>query len=362
MGYKKMSDVNQKSEDYIKTAQDTVSIIEKGVEDGEIFELSHKLANLEESAESKEKYIFEKAELKMTTKILLAGCIVLTIIGIGCLPFCIGTARYSTAYRVYGIIGSIIIAVLIGYNVLYWKKIREEDKYNKRYNKYFEYFRFKSITLIDDMAAYANIDSKLVIKDLKLAVKLKLIPQGHFGTDNIIFMVSDNVYKKYKEKQAVYDRYYRKQLDDRIRMNERSKELEDILEQGREYIAKIHASNDIIKDKVISQKLDRMEKVVEMIFHEVDINPKQADKLGMFMSYYLPTTEKLLESYINISEKQIQGRTLKKTKEEIEKVLDKIIESFETLLDKFYQEQELDITSDITTIEMLMKQEGLTRD
>ena len=64
-----------------------------------------------------------------------------------------------------------------------------------------------------------------------------------------------------------------------------------------------------------------MESVVSMIFHEVDVNPNNADKLGMFMNYYLPTTEKLLEAYIDIidiDEKKVKGKSLEKTKKDIE--------------------------------------------
>lgn len=105
----------------------------------------------------------------------------------------------------------------------------------------------------------------------------------------ILFFITNNeVYETYKSKQAVYDRYYRKQIEERLRMKERTKEIQDILKQGQGYVDKIHESNVIIKDKIISQKLDRMENVVSMIFHEVDINPQHAEKLGMFMNYYLP--------------------------------------------------------------------------
>ena len=101
-----------------------------------------------------------------------------------------------------------------------------------------------------------------------------------------------------------------------------------------------------------------MESVVSMIFHEVDVNPEQADKLGLFLNYYLPTTEKLLEAYIDLDEKEIKGNSLQKAQKEIELSLDTINDSFEKLLDKFYQEKELDIASDITAMEVIIKQEG----
>ena len=78
------------------------------------------------------------------------------------------------------------------------------------------------------------------------------------------------------------------------------------------------------------------------------------------MNYYLPTTEKLLEAYIDIDEKKVKGKSLEKTKKDIEGAIDKIIDSFEGLLDKFYQEKELDIATDISAMEVLMKQDGLT--
>ena len=51
---------------------------------------------------------------------------------------------------------------------------------------------------------------------------------------------------------------------------------------------------------------------------------------------------------------------MEKTKKDIEGAIDKIIDSFEGLLDKFYQEKELDIATDISAMEVLMKQDGLT--
>jgi 5-bromo-4-chloroindolyl phosphate hydrolysis protein len=145
-------------------------------------------------------------------------------------------------------------------------------------------------------------------------------------------------------------------------MKERSKEMTQIMESGKNYVDKIHQSNDIIRDKAISQKLERMETIVAMIFHEVDINPKQADKLGLFLNYYLPTTEKLLNAYIDLDEKQVKGKSLDRAKREIENSLDTINTSFEAILDRFYQEQEMDIASDISAMEIMMKQDGIKED
>jgi lipoate-protein ligase A len=103
-----------------------------------------------------------------------------------------------------------------------------------------------------------------------------------------------------------------------------------------------------------------METIVSTIFHEVDVNPSQADSLGMFLNYYLPTTEKLLDAYITIGEKQVTGKNLSKTQKEIEESLETIIVAFENILEKMYEAHEMDIASDIAAMEIMMKQEGLT--
>ena len=85
---------------------------------------------------------------------------------------------------------------------------------------------------MDDLAAYIKQSSNKVIADLKYAIKRKLIPEGHFGTDQMIILMSDDTYAKYQMHQTEFDRYYRKQLEERVRMEERSENIQSILNQG----------------------------------------------------------------------------------------------------------------------------------
>ena len=129
------------------------------------------------------------------------------------------------------------------------------------------------------------------------------------------------------------------------------------MKKGEYYIEKIQESKSIIKDKNISQILDKMDGLVQMIFYELDVYPQQLEKLGLFLNYYLPTTDKLLEAYIDADSKQIKGKNLTKTKKEIERTLGSINDAFERTLDKFYQEKEIDIAGEIAALEIMMQQE-----
>ena len=327
---------------------------------GKFSELEKRLDGMLDEHTERQQYVFRENRItKAVIYVLLAAGGIVSVVYFYFLLLCIGMLVYSDQFYAEAITGAAVMILMIVLNIYLVIRLVKQAKFNQRYEKYFNSLRFKNIESMEDLAVYAGVKKNQVIRDLKRAVKLRLIPQGHFGTEEAIFIVSDVSFEKYKEKQGVYDCYYNRQIEERRRMEERPEELEEILAKGKEYVAKIHTSNDIIKDKIISEKLDRMEKIVSMIFYEVDINPSKAYRLGRFMSYYLPTTENLLETYISVDEKQVQGETIEYTKKEIESILDKIIDSFENLLDQFYQEQATDVTTEIFAMETIMKQEGL---
>lgn len=353
----KVEKVDDTIANFIKEAERTALIVDARVSGGTYSDMSVELNDATNNGISREQYVFERPEIKpiiiraIVCAVLIVAFIPYLKTGISILSL---SEEFSSAGRTYieSVLGIVAVNGLIVYKSIV------DILFLLRYDKYQKNLRFHDIEMIDDLDNYVSENEALVIRDLKKAIKWKLIPQGHFGTDNIIFMVSDEIYNKYLEHQAVYDHYYRKLLEERARMSERSHKIQKILDRGQKYIDSIHDSNDIIKDKLISQKLDRMEEVVKMIFYEVDINPEQADDLSTFLTYYLPTTQKLLDAYIDIDEKKVVGKSAEKAKKEIEGSLDIIIASFEGILDKFYQEQEMDIANEISAMEIMMKQES----
>lgn len=344
---------------FLKESQKATEILNKSILNGSFSQLPAQISKI--ATETTEiEYVF-KYERRYIDKVVSAIGILINLVCLYFIFVLIGTLIYSKDFIILSILGIIASVVIFILNILVVRKSVSISHFYKRYDLYYEDLRYKDIELIGDLADYSKIPVAQVIKDLNIAIDLKLIPQGHFGTDNLILIVSNEMYEKYKKQQASYDRYYKKKAEERLRMGERTEEIQALLDQGQEYIEKIHQSNDIIKDKEISDKLDKMEKIVSMIFYELDLSPQYADKLGMFMNYYLPTTKKLLDSYIEIDEKEVKGKSLEKSKKDIAEAFDKLIVSFDSILDKFYQAKELDIASDISTMEILMKQENLMK-
>ncbi len=110
----------------------------------------------------------------------------------------------------------------------------------------------------------------------------------------------------------------------------------------------------------MSDKLYRLENIMNRIFEKVKKNPGSADDLHKLMNYYLPTTKKLLDAYVELDKQAGQGENVQQTKAEISTAMDTINEAFEKLLDSMFQDMAWDISSDISVMKTMMAQDGLT--
>nr|WP_243169907.1 5-bromo-4-chloroindolyl phosphate hydrolysis family protein [Eubacterium callanderi] len=138
------------------------------------------------------------------------------------------------------------------------------------------------------------------------------------------------------------------------------KETRLLIEEGKESIEQIREANEAISGEVISQKLDRLEVILCKIFEYVENHTDELPETRKFMGYYLPTTLKLVNAYREMDAEPIQGENIRSAKHEIEETLDTINYAFENLLDSFYQDKAMDISTDITVLETMLAQEGLT--
>ena len=122
----------------------------------------------------------------------------------------------------------------------------------------------------------------------------------------------------------------------------------------------MRALNVRIQDKTISEQIDRLEQLSDNIFTHVKKNPDKLPQIRKFMSYYLPTTLKLLNTYADLAEQSVKGQNITATMNKIEAMMDTIVVAFEKQLDSLFGAEALDISTDITVLENMLHREGLT--
>lgn len=118
--------------------------------------------------------------------------------------------------------------------------------------------------------------------------------------------------------------------------------------------------NDAIPDPVMTAKISRLEDVSARIFALAKKDPDKKAQLQKFMDYYLPTALKLLNTYAQLSEQDVQGSNITEAKQSIERSMDLLITAFENQLDKLFASDALDVSTDIAALEGMLNLDGLT--
>lgn len=131
--------------------------------------------------------------------------------------------------------------------------------------------------------------------------------------------------------------------------------------QYQAIINQLQALDNAIPGEEMSQKIRRLSQVSQKIFKLVEENPEKLPQLRRFMDYYLPTAMKLLTSYSQLDAQGVDGANITEAKNKIESAMDSLVTAFENQLDKLFAADALDISSDISAMENMLKMDGLTK-
>ena len=263
-----------------------------------------------------------------------------------------------------------IIDVFLVASVALGIKGSRQEGLAKRFRRYQQVIGERTFCLIEELSAAIGKKPKFVQKDLRKMIRDGFFPQGYLDKKETCLITDQQTYQQYLQTEKAYEvRAQEAQADGRKAGAQQASastaaphgsEYQELLAEGQSYIRHIHTCNDKIEDPVISEKLDRMEMIVTRIFTEAGRNPDIADDLKKMMSYYLPTTKKLLDAYCELDEQPVPGENIETTKREIAATLDTLNNAFAKLLDDLFEDKAWDISSDISVLNTMLAQEGLT--
>ncbi len=137
-------------------------------------------------------------------------------------------------------------------------------------------------------------------------------------------------------------------------------EIDALIDQRDKALLEMRRLNDAIADEKISQQIDRMEKTTQAIFTHVAEHPQKLPQIRRFLNYYLPTTLKLLNAYDRMDSAGVAGANIDGTMGKIESMLDTVTAAYDKQLDALFADEALDISAEITVMEQMLCQEGLS--
>lgn len=283
-----------------------------------------------------------------------------------------------------GVGASVTFLILTAFFVWLFTKSKKVKKEGERRNALVgEYYRYgelvgpeKEYFAVSELAARAGESETQVRRNIADMKKVGYLPYAMFDRNKTTVMLTSDAYLMYKKADQAREQREEAErlanLQNGIR-EETQKEtagagtgkqgdVSAILSEGETYIRGIREANDQIPDSdPMSDKLYRLESIVRRIFDEVQQHPEKAAGIRKLLSYYLPTTQKLIRAYVDLY-RQPQTETIQKTKQQIEDAMDTILAAYARIFDDMFQDEAWDIASDIHVMKTVMAQDGLTED
>ncbi len=239
----------------------------------------------------------------------------------------------------------------------------------RRAERYIQLCGEKRFADVDELAAATGRSAEFVRKDLHRMLELGMFPEGHLDSAESCFMLNDTVYRQYIETERSRQRrepeprpVQAEEAAQQDTVSSEDAEMEEMTAEGVEFIRRLRDLNDKIPGEVISAKLFCLENLLKEIFDGVQAHPEQRHQMHKLMSYYLPTTLKLVEAYEEFDRVSAPGEDIVKAKAEIENTLDTINDAFRELLNKLFQHAAFDATTDAQVLKSMLAREGLMRE
>lgn len=229
---------------------------------------------------------------------------------------------------------------------------------HKRLRMYYREIGTSDFYPLKQLAATTGRSLRFIVRDLERMLRAGHFSGAKFDAEKTCLILNEETYQQYL---LAEETMRRKREEERRRTpSEPDSPLAAAIAEGERTLREIRQINDQIPGEEISRKISHLEIVTEKIFDCVEEHPEKLSEIRKFMNYYLPTTLKMLNTYRDFDRQPVQGENIQKSKKEISAALDTINLAFENLLDSLFEDTAFDVATDISALEAMLAQEGLT--
>lgn len=219
---------------------------------------------------------------------------------------------------------------------------------------------------ISELARTMGVAPQKLANSLKYMLKKGWIPEGRLDAEGTTLMVTANAYQQYL---ALREAEQRRRMEENplppqgepVAVDGMTPKVAVFLKSGNDYLKRFRELDEAIDDEGVSQRIVAIEGLVRRILARAKEEPAVIDQLGRFADYYLPTTVKLLCAYDSLEDQRVQGENIESSRREIESTLDVLLQAYEKLLDATFADLSMDVSSEISVLNVVLAQEGLTQ-
>ncbi|MCL1790797.1 MAG: 5-bromo-4-chloroindolyl phosphate hydrolysis family protein [Peptococcaceae bacterium] len=242
-----------------------------------------------------------------------------------------------------------------------WISGKRKRSFSQRVRRILGLLQAKNTRPLEELTTLIGLPPERIKKDIRQATHQNMISNVHLDSHETCLIYGPEAYNLYLE----VERRHRDTLaTERELLTQMSgtelTELKKFSSEGATALQRIRKCNDELASPTISAELKKLEESTGKIISYVESHPGKLPDVRKFVDYYLPTTLKLTDKYLEFE--KTDADTARQAQREIETALSGIDKAFRNLLDKLTEEDAMDVSTDITVLQTMLAQEGLTDD
>ena len=257
-----------------------------------------------------------------------------------------GTIREDLPALIFWVLPALVISFYINY------RVKKDKNQIIRFRKYNREIGNNTVIPTADLAAITAKPIDFTINDLLNMIEKDYYRQARIVENGELFILDSNTYKLYKEEMLRDPKERYEELEEK----ENNALVEDYLSKAKKDVTTLTEMLPKLREPM-KAKITEFLQIVGKIFELLKENPNTAKDIDKVINFYLPTTVKLMDNYIQLSEKPTDS--VKSSLKSMEQTMDLVNDGFMKMLDNIYQEKIMDLSSDMSVLKSMLRQEGL---
>ena len=262
-----------------------------------------------------------------------------------------GNAVINQVNTLSGLLGPVIGGVMAGAALLLGIHLIRMSSGMRRAESYLKFMDGWVGCTLAELSQHTHLPVSHLAKDLTWLIKHRVLTGVWLDLDGEILFTDASAYQEY-----LAQRRGAAKQDEKAAPTDESAEA--VLAQGRSFLRQTAQLRTMIEDVQVHARVVQMEQIVQNLLDWVQENPGGASKLRRLTRYYLPTTLKLLRTYTSVDDNP--GEKARQICQEIDRILDTVNQALLQLQDTLLEDTALDVSAEISALESMLAQEGLT--
>lgn len=133
-------------------------------------------------------------------------------------------------------------------------------------------------------------------------------------------------------------------------------------EECRSFLSELREQQRLLTDASVLEQTQRIEAQTVRVISWLERHPEGEGQIRRFVNYYMPTTLKLVRTYNEVSPQADSSSVAASIQTDICGILSTINTAFQSLQNNLLKDTAMDVSAEISALETVLAQEGLTQD